>query len=51
MYKPNTKILGTLNNNKNEKIFLQKKLSMVYFLKKHSEKAEKCIQKGLNNIK
>ncbi len=24
---------------------------MVYFLKKHSEKAEKCIQKGLNNIK
>ncbi len=51
MYKPNTKILGTLNNNKIEKIFYQKKFSMVYFLKKHSEKAEKWIQKGLNNIK
>ncbi len=51
MDKPNTTNLGTLDNDKIKKNLLVKKWSMVYLLKKHSEKAEKCIQKGLNNIK
>jgi hypothetical protein len=51
MYKSNTKILGTLNNNKIYKNLLVKKLSMVYLLKRHSEKAEKYLQQFLNNIK
>jgi hypothetical protein len=47
MYTPNTKILGTLNNNKIKKNLFVKKLSMV---KKHSEKAEKYLEESLNNI-
>ncbi len=51
MYKPNTKILGTLNNNEVNKNLFVKKWIMVYLLKKHLEKAEKFHQEGLNNIK
>ncbi len=51
MNKSNKKILGALNNNKIKKNILVKKWSMMYLLQKHSEKDEKCLQEGLNNIK